>query len=218
MENEIIPSPSVNTSVASKKVTPKTGAILKARLSSNTKKKKVKTSKETPKELKKFRKMADDLKAGIDRPSFNLFPSRNKILKRQGRMPQLDGLEEGTEEIVEEKIENKEGATENKEEVLVSKRKFIYFPSKNDPPLVYRGGSLQSAEANTAELVETRVRADENKEKEDREGEVNTAVSAVAASKEEDDSKDDDEKEEEAIHTVDQHEIKCSDPNFDYEK
>ena len=71
-------------------------------------------------------------------------------------MPQLDGLDGRAEElegIEEEKTENKEEATENKEEVLVSKRKFIFFPSKNDPPLVYREGCLQSAEANTAELA-----------------------------------------------------------------
>ena len=183
MENEIIPSPSVDTSVASKMVTPKTGAISKARLSSNTKKKKARTSKGTPKDLKKFQKMASDVKAGIVKPPFNVFPNKSDILRKQGRMPQLDGLDglvEELEEIVEEKTENKEEATENKEEVLVSKRKFIYFPSKNDPPLVYREGCLQSAEANTAELAEThRVKADENKEKEDREEEVNTAVAAA---------------------------------------
>ena len=65
-------------------------------------------------------------------------------------MPQLDGLTEELEGIEEERTEIKEAVE------VPKKRKYIFFPSKNDLPLVY--------DASTAELAETdRVKADEDK-------------------------------------------------------
>ena len=62
-----------------------TGAIPKTQVIFSDSKKKMSGKAKTPKQLTKFRKMAAELKLGIERPEFNLFPTKQDLMKKQGK-------------------------------------------------------------------------------------------------------------------------------------